>query len=136
MLATMNRVASDWVNWIGQCYFADDSTSRAVQMVSLMLLLLSVAGTWAIFEKAGRRGWACLVPIYNFIVLLEIAGERWWCLLLMLIPGVNIAVNFLVWRDVAKRFGKGTAFGAGLCFLGFVFCPILGFGRAQYLSKE
>ena len=34
--------------------------------------------------------------------------------------------------DVAKNFGKGTGFGIGLAFLGFIFYPILGFGSATY----
>ena len=28
--------------------------------------------------------------------------------------------------DVARNFGKGTGFGLGLAFLGFIFYPILG----------
>ena len=32
--------------------------------------------------------------------------------------------------DIAKSFGKGTGFGIGLVFLGFIFYPILGFGDA------
>lgn len=33
---------------------------------------------------------------------------------------------------VAKAFGKGTGFGFGMAFLGFVFLPILAFGDAEY----
>jgi hypothetical protein len=96
------------------------------------ITILGVAGIWRVYEKAGQPGWACLVPIYNLIVLLRIAGERWWCILLFLIPGINVVVHFLVTRDVARRFGRGTLFALGLFWAGFLFYPILGFGRAQY----
>jgi uncharacterized protein DUF5684 len=96
------------------------------------LAVVTLAGTWRVYEKAGKPGWACLVPVYNFIVLLEIAGERWWCILLMIVPGLNAIVYFLVVCDVARRFGKGTLFALGLIFAGFVFYPILGLGRARY----
>ena len=36
-------------------------------------------------------------------------------------------------RDAfAKAFGKGTGYGIGLAFLGFIFFPMLGFSDATY----
>jgi hypothetical protein len=101
-------------------------------VLTVAVSVLGVAGMWRVYEKAGEPGWACLVPIYNFIVLLRIAGERWWCIFLLLIPGINAAVYLLVTLDVARRFGKGILFGLGLLWAGFVFYPILGFGNAKY----
>ena len=40
----------------------------------------------------------------------------------------------LISIGIANRFGKGTGFGLGLAFLGFIFYPILGFGDAEYLG--
>jgi hypothetical protein len=120
------------IETINQMLFGDDVVSLLIAMLSTGLVALGVAGMWRVFEKAGQPGWACLVPIYNFVVLLRIAGERWWCILLMIIPGVNIIVHYLVTRDVARRFGKGALFALGLWCAGFVFYPILGFGRAEY----
>ena len=105
-------------------------------LISVGILVFVTAGTWRAYEKAGEPGWACLVPIYNLIVLLRIAGERWWCILLFMIPVINVVVHLLISRDVARRFGKGTLFGVGLFFAGFVFYPILGFGRAQYQNER
>ena len=34
--------------------------------------------------------------------------------------------------DLAKSFGKGGGFAAGLILLGFIFFPILAFGSSQY----
>ena len=55
-----------------------------------------IAGMWTTFEKAGRPGWACLVPIYNYVVMLEIAGKPLWWILLMFIPAVNFIVGIMV----------------------------------------
>ena len=95
-------------------------------------VLLTFAGLWATFAKAGKPGWACIVPIYNVIVLLEIAGKPLWWILLYLIPFVNLIVAILISIDVAKKFDKGAGFGVGLAFLPFIFYPILGFGDARY----
>jgi hypothetical protein len=103
-----------------------------VVIVYLALIVLSIAGLWTTFTKAGKPGWASIIPIYNAIVLLEIAGKPIWWVLLYLIPCVNLIIAIIVSLDLAKAFGKGTGFGVGLAFLPFIFYPILGFGDARY----
>ena len=94
--------------------------------------LLIIASVWKVFTKAGKPGWASLIPIYNMIVLLEITGKPIWWIILFLIPFVNFIAAFLVMIPLAEKFGKGTGFGIGLVFLSFVFFPILAFGDAEY----
>jgi hypothetical protein len=89
---------------------------------------------WKIFVKAGKPGWAAIVPIYNILVELEILGRPWYWLLLMLVPLVNIVIGITILFDMAKVFGKSTGFGFGLLFLSFIFIPILAFGDAKYLG--
>jgi hypothetical protein len=97
-----------------------------------VLMIIVIIGMWKMFEKAGKPGWASLIPIYNFIVLLEIVGKPLWWIVLMFIPIVNIIIAIWVTNLLAKSFGKSEAFTVGLIFLPFVFYPILGFGSAQY----
>ncbi len=87
---------------------------------------------WRIFEKAGKPGWAALIPIYNIVVMLEIVGRPWWWVLLFFIPLVSLVVTIIVSLDVSKSFGHATLFGLGLAFLGFIFAPILAFGSDTY----
>ena len=101
-------------------------------IVSLAFFVVVIAGVWKTFVKAGQPGWGALIPFYNFVLLLEIAGKPVWWLILMFIPLVNLVVLIIVTIDVAKNFGKGAGFGLGLAFLGPIFYPILGFGSAQY----
>ena len=96
------------------------------------LVVLVLASLWRIFEKAGRQGWEGIIPIYNIYVILKIVGKPGWWLLLFLVPIVNFVIQIVVYIDLAKKFGKGTGFGLGLVFLGFIFLPILAFGDAQY----
>ena len=101
-------------------------------VISLALAVVMIAAKWKVFTKAGKPGWAVIVPIYNLVVLLQICGRPIWWVLLLLIPCVNIIVVVIVLIDLAKSFGKDALFGIGLCLLSFVFLPILGFGGAQY----
>lgn len=96
------------------------------------LSLVLLASMWITFTKAGEPGWACLIPIYNAVVLCRMAGKPWWWILLMLIPFVNFVVAIMLFIALAKNFGKGTGFGLGLVFLGFIFFPMLAWGDAKY----
>lgn len=95
-----------------------------------------LASLWKVFVKAGREGWEAIIPIYNIYVLLKIVGKPGWWMLLFFVPIVSIVISFIVYIELAKRFGKGTGFGIGLVLLSFIFLPILGFGDAQYQGGE
>ena len=105
-------------------------------LFSLAILIVVIAGLWKVFVKAGKPGWASLIPIYNAVVILQIVGRPLWWLILLLIPIVSIVVLFIVAIDMAKSFGKGTGFGVGLALLAPIFYPILGFGDARYLGPS
>ncbi len=96
------------------------------------IIVLLIAAQWKIYTKAGKPGWACIVPIYNIIVLLEIVGKPLWWIILLLIPGVNIVFAIWMINLLSKSFGKTEGFTIGLLLLSFIFYPILGFGSASY----
>ena len=100
--------------------------------VMLAMGVAVIAGVWKAFEKAGEPGWAVLVPIYNAIVFLKIAGKPAWWFILLLIPVVGMVVGIIAAIDFAKAYGKGAGYGVGIAFLGAIFVPILGFGDARY----
>ena len=99
-------------------------------IVPLLIALITIAGMWKVFTKAGQPGWAAIIPIYNvYILVAEVAGrDILWVVLSIIIP-IAIVVPLI---DVAKAFGKGTGYGVGLWLFSFVFFPLLGFGDAQY----
>jgi hypothetical protein len=105
-------------------------------IIYLAVIVIVIVGAWKIFEKAGKPGWTAIIPFYNLIVLLEIAGRPIWWFILLLIPFVGWVVGIIVCVDVAKKFGKGTGFGVGLALLSFIFVPLLGFGDAKYQSSN
>jgi hypothetical protein len=102
-------------------------------LIILALCVVAIAGMWKVFTKAGQPGWACIVPIYNIIVMIEIAGKPLWWIALFFIPFVNFVPAIFIPIEIANHFGKGAGFGVGLIFLPFIFYPILGFGDAQYM---
>jgi hypothetical protein len=102
----------------------------------IMVTVIEIVGAWFMFEKAGEPGWAAIIPIYNYLIAIKIAGKQWWYLLLMLIPVVNLVIYIIILNGLAKNFGKGTGFTVGLFFFRFIFIPILGFGNAVYIGDK
>ncbi len=108
-------------------------TSGFASVCGLIFAILIIAGLWRVYTKAGKPGWAAIIPIYNIYVLLQIIGRPGWWLILFFIPFVNFFAALIVSIDLAKSFDKSAAWGVILLFLlsaiGYL---ILGFGDARY----
>lgn len=109
------------------------SAFKFINLLVLALTVFMIVSLWIIFKKAGKPGWAAIIPIYNSIIMLEIAGKPTWWIILYFIPFVNIVISIIVIYNFAKAFGKGGGFTVGLVFLPFIFYPILAFGKSTYM---
>jgi len=118
------------------------SAGAILAFLSIMLIpcliigVISIIGQWKVYTKAGKPGWACIIPFYNLIVLLQIVGKPIWWIFLFLIPCVNII--FVIWTInlLSKSFGQSEGFTVGILLLPFIFYPILGFGDYKYLGPS
>ena len=98
--------------------------------------MLTLISEWILFKKAGKPGWAVLIPFYNIWVLYEIINGRGVSMFRLLIPFYNIYWGILTDIKVAHAYGKSTGFGIGLLFFGPIFIWILGLGSAQYVGPQ
>ena len=101
-------------------------------IIYLAIVVLVIAGIWKTFEKAGQPGWGSLIPIYNIYLMTQIAQKPGWWVIMFFIPLVNIVFAFMMYNEIAKKFGQGIGYTIGLFLLPFVFFPLLGFGEATY----
>lgn len=106
----------------------------------LVIYVLSVIAMWKIFTKAGKPGWASLIPIYNIVVMYQIVGLNPLLIILLFIPFINgiaaIVLSIIQCIRLSKVFGKGAGFTFGLIFLSPIFLLILGFGNDKYIGFE
>ena len=98
----------------------------------VVIIVLIIAAQWRIYEKAGKPGWACLIPFYNHWVLVEIIHKPTSWFWYMLIPFVNIYFGIAAVHALSKAFGKDVGFTLLMIFVPFVAYPMLAFGDAQY----
>ena len=98
-------------------------------VLSMALSILMIISLWKIFKKAGKPGWASIIPIYNIYIMCEIAEKEWWYVLLSCVPFANIYAMIVLYNGMAKKFGKSGGFVAGMILLPVIFFPMLAFGK-------
>ncbi len=128
-------------------YYTDTTTTDSVSagaLGAIMLLVwipaliigvIMIISLWKIFQKAGKPGWAAIVPVYNSWVLLEIVGYPGWWAILSLVPFVNLfpaVMMIIAYYKLAKLFGKSDGFAVCNIFFSYVTMPILAFGNSQF----
>lgn len=132
-------------------------------IVILILIWLAIAVFYIIslaklFKKAGKPGWAAIIPYYNKYTILDISGYNWYYIFIYIAPIIvpiiiafvpilgstlNFALSIVVILfnitssvKLAKAFGKDTAYGIGIAFVSIVFIPMLAFNKnVKYVGK-
>lgn len=113
-------------------------------IVFLALFIFIIIANWKMFQKAGKPGWASIIPVYNTIVLLEIIGYKWYYIFLFfasMIPVVGgvIVILFTITYSIklAKSFGQEVGFGIGLWLVNPVFVAIIAFSKdVKYIGPS
>lgn len=123
-----------------QTYGNDAGGIMAVMGVFMIIFLafavVMIIASWKIFTKAGKPGWAAIIPIYSAIVLLEIVGKPIWWIILFIVPIVNIVIAIIVVHRLSVSFGKDVGMTILLLILPIIGYPILAFGDAKYLGPN
>lgn len=105
-----------------------------IGLIALAVAILEIVSIWKLFVKAGRPGWASIIPIYNIIVALDICKMPIWWLILFIIPFANIVAEIMLAINFAKAYGKGIGMGIVLLFFPEIGLPILAFTDAKYVG--
>ena len=88
-------------------------------LLFLAVQLIHFGGTWRLYQKAGKKTWEALVPIYNAVILMDIIRRpRWWVILLF-IPIINLMLFPVIWVETLRSFGKNSSVDTALGLLSF-----------------
>ena len=114
---------------VGGMLAASMAVFGVIAFIGLAITVFAIVCNWKIFEKAGRKGWEAIIPIYNMYVMTQIAGLQSWYIILLIIPFVNfVASVYLIYKFV-KSFGQGIGFCIGYIFLPIIFVAIMAFDK-------
>ena len=102
-------------------------------VVLIAVCTLLIVSLWKIFVKAGKPGWASIIPVYNFWVMSEIAcNNNIMFFIFIFIPFLNFVALIAYIVGICKTFGKGTGFAILSIFFYLITFPILAFGKSEY----
>ncbi|MBT0609188.1 signal peptidase I [Aequorivita echinoideorum] len=74
----------------------------------LIVQVIHFAGTWKLYQIAGRKVWEAAVPVYNAVVLMRIINRPWWWTVLLFIPIVNLIMFPVIWVETLRSFGRNS----------------------------
>lgn len=100
--------ASEWIVFI-----------LAIQVVHFL-------GTFRLYQKAGRKSWEAIVPVYNAIVLMQIIRRPKWWVVLLFVPIINLMMFPVIWVETLRSFGRNRSIDTILGILTFglyIFIP-------------
>ena len=101
-------------------------------ILTVLVLILTTAGLWGIFEKAGEKGWSVLVPFYNWYIWLRIIRKPIWWYIFLLVPFINVFVLLLMIVEILKCFKKYGLLDQALGVLfPFAYLPYLAFAQKE-----
>jgi signal peptidase I len=87
----------------------------------LIVQLVHFAGTWKLYQKAGRKAWEAAIPVYNAIVLMKIIRRPTWWVVLLFIPIINLLMFPVIWVETIRSFGKNSLLDTWLVILSLGF---------------
>ncbi len=71
----------------------------------ILLVHPYIALWWKSFPHAGHKSWEALIPGYNYYVAFKIGSKKPWWALLLVFPGVHIAMWSIANTSYIRRFG-------------------------------
>ncbi|MDC0643010.1 signal peptidase I [Flavobacteriaceae bacterium] len=87
----------------------------------LAVQLIHFAGTWKLYQKAGKQPLQALIPVYNAIVLMDIIRRPKWWVILLFIPVINLMMFPVIWVETLRSFGRNSAKDTALGLVSFGF---------------
>ena len=133
------------------------SFATAAIIISAIIGIITLIANIKIFQKAGQPGWKVIIPFYNVYTCFKMfwSTSKFWILLIagavfgflssydnLVCQLISLAAIIVILvlqikycGKMAKSFGKGKGFAAGLFFLPTLFTLILAFGKAQYVGN-
>ena len=138
-----NMPASQMVGLAGKFLLTNKIFKSALiksAITCCIITIYMIVVRWIIYQKAGKHGWAAIIPIYKDVVWFKIAGLSPWLLLLIIIPifgWIALAIIFIVSKfKVPVAFGQSALWGLGLWFIPIVFESVIAFSKEFEYKKD
>lgn len=159
---TSNNVDTSWA--ITGLPSVVDVINTIGYILSAIYLVLQIIGWWHVFKKAGERPWKSIIPVYDLyiqikltwnvkffwmmlcsllltalfrILTLEIGGffTTFFVIMVVLLNIFIVVLYVIAQYWFSKSMNHGIPYCIGLIILPFIFTPILGLGKSEYIGN-
>lgn len=89
--------------------------------IIVIWIILNIVANWKLFKKAGKPGFAAIIPIYNLFVEMDILNGKAYTALLYLIPPIAVVYRIINIIRMSICYNRGL----GLGIFGIFFNPIM-----------
>ncbi len=103
--------------------------SISMAIISLIISVVMLISLIKIFTRNGKPGWGVIIPIYNFILMSEIAEVKSTYVILLFVPIANLYAMYVIYKGIAKKYNKSDGYAVGMLLLPFIFLPMLAFKK-------
>ena len=93
-------------------FIFDSRYTPPMLIVLVVMALVGITAQFALYDKCGLPGVACLVPVWNVTTFLKIVGRPAWQSLFIIVPPL-IALAAIIW-DYKNPVAWAIMGGAGL----------------------
>lgn len=104
---------------------------KTILWAILILFIYCTIMRWIIYNKAGKNGFAAIIPFYRQVTMYKICGLSPFLMIFWLIPVfgwiVMLVIAIMKRFLLAQNFGKGALFGLELLIFPPIFQSVLAF---------
>lgn len=138
--AIANTTTSQKIDLLVKILLANNIV-KTVLWVILILFIYCTITRWIIYKKAGKNGFAAIIPFYRQVIMYKVCGLSPFLMLLWLIPIFGWIAMFIIAIMkrilLAQNFGRGGFFGLGILILPPIFYSVLAFNpNIEYEGEE
>lgn len=139
-----------------QTYSSTSNSTSSTVAAGLILIILvvffflyaipSIITNWKLYSKAGRPGWAAIVPVYNNMVMADIAKKPMWMGIIAGVAGyfyrvpilgtigglASLVLILIILSGLIKQYQTGIGF-----WIAYIFFPLIAVflvGKVPYIG--
>ena len=110
-------------------YFSEHYELLIAIAAAIFIMVLSLS---VILQRLQKSSLIALVPVYRFLVIFKAIGIKSWCIILFLIPGVNLIARVYFYAVLVRKFKRDYGFVPFLVMFPLIFLPIIAFGEGRH----
>ena len=106
----------------------------------LITITFEIIARWIFFKKCGEAGWKAIIPVYNELTLLKVAGMNWWWIFFIYASSIlsifNSTISSLAQSYESIGLSLVSLFFSLIVFAASVFTIITKIGSAINIAKR